>query len=205
MYTKIAIGYLLYLSDGCIRIVTLETLKFYSDETRRNIHLYVSINFKFIKTMGNIAREVARVVASGAKKATGFTGGMRDVDIVTLEKGMKFTYQGNEDVYEQEFNGNKTQFVFLPINGNSENVFAFYPSTFWKSRAVCDETGTLTGVREHTSGSAADAFRACGTVADGMNAIKGKEMVVTDVKTVKCLRYGTTQVVNAQIPVIDFV
>ena len=155
--------------------------------------------------MGNIVREVARVVAGGANKVAGFTGAMRDVDLVTLEKGMKFKYTGNEDVYEQDFNGNKAQFVFLPVNGDENNVMAFYPSVFWKSRAVCKEDGTLTGVREKTTGTAADAFRACGTVAEGMNAIKNREFVIADMKTVKCLRYGSTQVVNAQIPVIDFV
>lgn len=155
--------------------------------------------------MGNLSREIARVEAGGAKKIASFVGAMRDVDLQTLAKGMKFKYEGTEQVYEQDFNGNKTQFVLLPVNGDVNNVIPFYPSTFWKSRAEVNEDGTFTGNRPHTTGTAAETFRACGTVAEGMNAIKGREFVIADMKQVKCLRYGTTQVVTANIPVIDFV
>jgi hypothetical protein len=160
---------------------------------------------KNYKKMGNLSREIARVEAGGAKKVTAFAGAMRDVDLQTLEAGMKFTYTGSEQVYEQEFGGNKTQFVLLPVNGNADNVIPFYPSTFWKSRAEVNEDGTFTGKRPHTTGTAAEAFRACGTVQAGMEAIKGREFVIKEMNPVKCLRYGTTQVVTANIPVIDFV
>ena len=159
---------------------------------------------KNYKKMGNLSREIARVEAGGAKKVSEFGGAMRDVDLVTLEKGMKFKYNGTEQVYEQDFNGNKTQFILLPVNGDENNVLAFYPSTFWKSRAEVNEDGTFTGRRPHTTGTAADAFRACGTVQAGMNAIKNREFVITDMTPIKCLKYGTTQVVTAHIPVIDF-
>lgn len=155
--------------------------------------------------MGNIARERVKVAENGAKVVAGFSGTMRDFDFVTLEKGMKFTYTGTEQVYEQEFNGHKTQFVLLPVNGNPDNVIPFYPSVFWKSRSIVNEDGSFTGERVHTTGTAAEAFRACNSVQEGMEAIKGREFIVSDIKKVRCFRYGTTQVVTAYIPVIDFV
>lgn len=155
--------------------------------------------------MGNFARESARLVAGGAVEQQSFSGAMRDVELNTLQKGMKLKYEGTEKVYKRTFNGNPAECCLLAVNGDVNNMIEFYPSVFWKSRAEVREDGTLTGNRIHTTGTAADAFRACATVQEGMNAIKGREIVIADMKPVKCLRYGSTEVVTANIPVIDFV
>lgn len=39
----------------------------------------------------------------------------------------------------------------------------------------------------------------------GLEALKGKTLVVSDIKYVRTLRYGTTTLMNAQIPTMDIV
>jgi hypothetical protein len=76
---------------------------------------------------------------------------------------------------------------------------------FTKARQVYNEDGTMTNKRVYTTGSAADLFRTKGTVQDAMNLMKGKTITVTAVNEVRTLRYGTTDLIFAQIPVLDLV
>ena len=87
-------------------------------------------------------------------------------------------------------------------NGNAK---PFYPSTFTKSRTVFNEDSSSTGTRVHTKGSAAEEFRKHRTVQEAMDALRGKTVKITNIDTVRTLRYGTTSLMDAQIPTIDFV
>lgn len=153
--------------------------------------------------MAGLSVEVTRAKAAGDKKVAGFEGAVRSLENLNLEVGDTFTIPEQFDVYEQKIGDNKAQYLFVDLGG--DNVKKFYPSTFTKSRTVYDEDGTSTGERIHTTGTAAELFRTAGSVKEGMNLLKGKTLKVTDVKTVRTMRYGTTSLMNAQIPTIDLV
>ena len=153
--------------------------------------------------MAGLSVEVARAKAAGDKKVTGFEGAVRSLENLNLEVGDKFTMPENYEVYEHKLDNSKTQYIFVDLGNGS--VKKFYPSTFTKSRTVYNEDGTSTGERIYTMGTAAELFRTAGSVADGMNLLKGKTLKVTDIKTVRTMRYGTTSLMNAQIPTIDLV
>lgn len=153
--------------------------------------------------MAKLEVEMARAAANGDEKVTGFKGGVRSLENVALELNDTFTFPTTFDVYEQKIGDNKAQYIWITLeDGNAKR---FYPSTFTKSRAVYNEDGTPTAVRKHTLGTAAEEFRKYGTVNDGMNALAGKRVKVTNIETIRTIRYGTNQVVNTQIPQIDFV
>lgn len=153
--------------------------------------------------MAGLSVELARAKAAGDKKVNGFAGAVRSLENLNLEVDDQFTLPENYEVYEQKIGDNKVQYIFIDL-GN-DNVKKFYPSTFTKSRTVYNEDGTSTGERIHTMGTAAELFRTAGSVVEGMNLLKGKTLKVTEIKTVRTIRYGTTSLMNAQIPTIDLV
>lgn len=153
--------------------------------------------------MATLAVEMARAQARGDKKVNGFSGAVRSLDSLALEKGDKFKIPESFDVREQKIGDGTVQYIFVELsNGNAKPL---YPTTFTKSRTVYNEDGTSTGQRVHTKGSAAELFRSKGSVNEAMEALKGKTLEVTDVETVRTLRFGTTTLMNAQIPTIDIV
>lgn len=152
--------------------------------------------------MSTLAVEKQRALAAGDKKTTGFKGAVRSLENTGLEKGDEFTFPNDYEVYSTKIGDREVDYIFVELaNGNAKR---FFPSTFTKSRTVYNEDGTSTGVRKFTTGTAAEEFRKYGKVEDGMNALKGKTVVVTDIETCRTLRYGTTELMDAQIPVIDF-
>lgn len=153
--------------------------------------------------MAGLQQEIERAEARGDKKVKGFSGNIRSLENTGLEKGDTFTFPEKYDVYEQKIGENTTQYVFVDL-GNG-NVKPFYPSTFTKVRTVYNEDGISTGVRKYTMGTAADLFRANGSVEKGMDALRGKKVVVSDLEMVRTLRFGTQSLMNAQIPTIDLV
>lgn len=150
--------------------------------------------------MATLAVEITRAQAAGDKKVAGFSGSVRSLENLNLEVGDTWTFPTSYDVYEQKLGDNTVQYIFIEINGNAKK---FYPSTFTKSRTVYNEDGTPTDQRVHTSGTAADLFRTAGSVKEAMNLLAGKKVKVTDMLTVRTLRYGTTSLMNATIPTID--
>ena len=153
--------------------------------------------------MAQLEVEKARAAANGDKKVTGFTGGIRSLENVALELNDTFTFPDTFEVYEQKIGDNKVQYTWVVLeDGNAKR---FYPSTFTKSRTIYNEDGTSTGERKFTLGTAAEEFRKHGTVEEGMQALAGKKVKVTKLDTVRTLRFGTTTLMNTQIPIIDFV
>ena len=153
--------------------------------------------------MAGLSVEVARAKAAGDKKVSDFEGAVRSLENLTLEVGDQFTMPEKYEVYEQKIGDSKAQYIFIDL-GN-DNVKKFYPSTFTKSRTVYNEDGTSTGERVHTMGTAAELFRTVGSIKEGMDLLKGKTLKVTEINTIRTMRYGTTSLMNAQIPTIDLV
>ena len=153
--------------------------------------------------MAKLEVEMARAAANGDKKVTSFKGGVRSLENVALELNDTFTFPTTFDVYEQKIGDNTAQYIWVILeDGNAKR---FYPSTFTKSRTIYTEDGTSTGERKFTLGTAAEEFRKHGTVEEGMQALAGKKVKVTKLEIVRTLRFGTTSLMNTQIPTIDFV
>ena len=152
--------------------------------------------------MATLAVEIKRAEAAGDKKIAGFTGAVRSLENLNLEVGDEWTFPQNFSVYEQKIGDNVAQYIFIEVKDNAKK---FYPSTFTKSRTIYNEDGSKTGQRVHTEGTAAELFRSAGSVDEAMKLLAGKKVKVTDVKTVRTLRYGTTSLMNATIPTIDLV
>lgn len=153
--------------------------------------------------MAELTVEVKRAEARGDKKVNGFKGAVRSLENIGLEKGDVLTIPEKFEVFEQKIGDGVTQYIFAQLENG--NVKPFYPSTFTKQRTIYNEDGTSTGERVFTQGSAAELFRGFGSVQEGMDALKGKKIKVTDITPVRTLRYGTTSVMTAQIPTIDLV
>ena len=152
--------------------------------------------------MSTLAVEMARAKANGDRPVAGFTGGQRSLDNVALEVGDKFTLPEKYTVYETMIGENKAEYIWIEVNGMAKK---FFPSTFTKSRRVYNEDMTPTETRVHTNGTAAELYRQFGTVKEGMEALAGKTVVVSDIQTIRSLNFIGTRVVNVQIPVIDLV
>lgn len=157
------------------------------------------------KIMATLAVEVSRAEARKDKMVNGFSGEIRSLENTGLEKGDVLLIPDKFEVRERMFGDNPAQYIFCELEGSNGNVKPFYPSTFTKSRTVYNEDGTSTQTRVHTMGTAAELFRSFGDVAKGMDALRGKKIKVTDIKEVRTLRYGSTSLMTAQIPVIDLV
>lgn len=152
--------------------------------------------------MAKLEVEMARAAANGDKKVTSFKGGVRSLENVALELNDTFTFPTTFDVYEQKIGDNTAQYIWVILeDGNAKR---FYPSTFTKSRTIYNEDGTSTGERKFTLGTAAEEFRKHGTVEEGMQALAGRKVKVTKLEIVRTLRFGTTSLMNTQIPTIDF-
>lgn len=153
--------------------------------------------------MGTLAVEKQRNLSRGDKKVNGFSGAIRSLEALNLEKGDTFVIPESFEVFEQKIGEGTAQYIFVELaNGNAK---PFYPSTMTKRRTIYNEDGTSTGEAVFTTGTAAELFRSFGSVQEGMEALKGKKIVVSDVKTVRTLRFGTASLMNAQIPVLDLV
>ncbi len=153
--------------------------------------------------MGKLTVEIDRAIAAGDKKISKFTGAVRNLETI-LAQGDEFTmptdYSGQ--VYEQTIGNGKAQYIFVETT-NGE-VRKLYPSVFTKRRQVVDENDVVTSTFKSTTGSAADAFKAEGSVEKAMDALKGKTLVVTAVETIRTPAFGRPgEVVNTNIYTID--
>lgn len=153
--------------------------------------------------MATLEEEIKRATTNGDKQVAGFTGSVRSLENLALEKGDKFTMPNDYKVYAQKLGDNEVEYIWVVLqNGNAKK---FFPSTFTKSRVRYNEDGTPTTERVHTKGTAAELYRKYVTVKEGMDALKGKTLEVTDIENVRTLRFNTTQLMTSQIPTIDLV
>lgn len=153
--------------------------------------------------MASLTTEMTRAKARGDKQVNGFTGAVRSLENNVLEVGDVLTIPEKLEVFEQKIGDGVAQYIFAQLENG--NVKPFYPSTFTKQRTIYNEDGSSTNERVFTQGTAAEKFREYGSVQEGMEALKGKKIKVTDMKIVRTLRYGSTSLMNAQIPTIDLV
>lgn len=134
---------------------------------------------------------------------TEFSGKMRSIENFGLEKGDQFIIPYNYEIREEDLNGNSTYFIKVSLlNGTVKH---FYPAILRKCKLVFNEDGTSTGKRVATDGTAAELFQKYRTMRQGLDALRGKVLQITDIKFVRTIRYGTTSLMLTQIPTIDIV
>lgn len=137
------------------------------------------------------------------KRITEFSSKPHKLDFFGLEKGDQFTIPQDFEIWEEELNGTPLQYINVTLT--SGLVKLLYPTVFRKVRTIYNEDGTSTGKRVYSNGTASMLFQSFNTIQDGMEALRGKTLKVTEMRTVRTLRYGTTSLMNAQIPTIDIV
>ncbi len=153
--------------------------------------------------MATLEQEIKRVGRSEPKKVSEFSQKFRTLTFYGLEKGDQFTIPTDYEIWEEVLNGTTLQYINITLTSGVEKHL--YPAVFCKTRIIYNEDGTSTGKRVFTTGTAAKLFQSCKNFQEGMNALRGKTLRVTDMKTVRTLRYGTTSLMDAQIPTIDIV
>lgn len=153
--------------------------------------------------MATLEQEIKRVGRSEPKKVSEFSQKFRTLTFYGLEKGDQFTIPTDYEIWEEVLNGTTLQYINITLTSGVEKHL--YPAVFCKTRIIYNEDGTSTGKRVFTTGTAAKLFQSCKNFQEGMNALRGKTLRVTDMKTVRTLRFGTTSLMDAQIPTIDIV
>lgn len=155
--------------------------------------------------MGNLNVELARAQKQGAEKMENFSGAVRQVENVGLNKGDTFVIPEIFDVYRRKFGVKYAEFIMVKFNDNENDYRPFYPSSFTKSRTIYNEDKSSTGQRAYADGTAAKYFQDFGDVQTAMNSMKGKKIVVSDVRQVRTMRYDVPELMTTNIPTFDFV
>lgn len=153
--------------------------------------------------MATLEPEKIRPQKAEPKRVAEFNSKTRSHEFSGIEKGDQFTIPQDFEIWEEDLNGTKLQYINVTTTTGASKHF--YPVVFIKSRTVYTEDLLSTGKRVYTDGTAAEFVRTFNTLQEGMEALRGKTLKVTEMRTVRTLRYNTTSLMNAQIPTIDIV
>ena len=162
--------------------------------------------------MAIMSVEIGRANTNGERvKGNTFSAATRDVEINGFVKGDYFTIPDTFEVREMSFGSNKSEYIFVTVNG-VDNAKKFFPSMMWKRRLEYKEEKASDGGIiptpigwKHTMGKAAEDFLKFGTVQEAMENLKGKTLEITNVEEVRTVRYGTTNdMVTTNIYTIDY-
>lgn len=125
---------------------------------------------------------IRREIAKGTKRVSGFSGCIPE-EPCGFELGDTFTIPTQFQVYEEKIGACTNQFIFVEtVNGNIKKL---YPSQLSRIVSIYNSDGSPTGCKIYADGTASQLYRQFGTVADGMNALKGKTIRVTDIVKVQ--------------------
>lgn len=150
----------------------------------------------------SVEKEEARAEARGDVKSNSFSGAIRNTDMQPLMKGDVFPIPEEFTVFSsKQFNG--AQYIF--VTTDKERVVQFFPSTLTKAVQEYDSNLKMTGNRVVAKGSAVELFTQFADVNEGMNALKGKKIKVSDIIEVQTVRYNSERLRTAQVPVLDIV
>ena len=125
---------------------------------------------------------IHRAIAQGIKRVSGFSGGIPG-EPCGFELGDTFTVPTQFEVYEERIGEYANQFIFVEtVNGDIKKL---YPSQLSRIVSIYNSNGLPTGCKIYADGTASQLYRQFGTVTDGMNALKGKTIRVTDIVKVQ--------------------
>lgn len=168
-----------------------------------------------------IATEIARAKKAGARTLTGFSGAMRSVNIDYIQDGDVLVFPESYEVLSSPIRGskneetgrpNEAEYIYIDVERNGKTIpLPFYPSSFWKRRAVCDDQGYLTGDYETAGGAVLDELEGYATIDEALaflaaQAKAGKKVRVS-MKKIKTLRFGAeegSKPQNANLPQFEW-
>lgn len=125
---------------------------------------------------------IRREIAQGTKRVNGFSGVIPG-EPCGFEIWDTFTIPIQFQVYEERVGECTNQFIFVEtVNGSIKKL---YPSQLSRIVSVYNSNGLPTGHKIYADGTASQLYRQFGTVADGMNALIGKTIRVTEINKVQ--------------------
>ena len=125
---------------------------------------------------------IRKEIAKGTKRVSGFSGGIPG-EPCGFELGDTFTIPTQFQVYEEKIGECANQFIFVEtVNGN---IKKFYPSQLSRIVSIYNSDGLPTGCKIYADGTASQFYRQFSTVTDGMDALRGKTIRVTDIVKVQ--------------------
>lgn len=158
----------------------------------------------------NLSAELAR---DGVTQAVAFHGAVRNMDMGeplaegdTIHIPTDFTGK----IFDAPIQGTnlKVQYMLLEITrkGSAEReTFRFYPNMLVKVVYPVDTESNVRLPKVKTSGSASNEFGKYATIQEGMNALKGRDILVAKDTVYPTWRYGTQEVTNAHCYQYDLV
>lgn len=155
---------------------------------------------------GILAKEAERALARGDKQVGAFTGALRSMDSSALAVGDEFQIPNDFTgrIFQAPFGANGAD--YLLIESKAGKAIQLFPSVFTKSRTLYNNDMTPTKTRVATKGTAVEYVRQNFTdINAAMDALKGKTLKVTAIQPCKTLAFNRPTLVEAQLPVIDFV
>lgn len=145
-------------------------------------------------------KETARAKSRDGQPKSSFSGEIRNLDSMPLAKGDSFVIPNTFEVFPSKRFNNAEYILVTCDNGK---IVQFFPSIFTKQRTIANDDMTYTDQVVRTSGTATELFNNSTDVDSGMNSLKGKKIVVSDMHEVQTLNYDRNRLVKAQIPVLD--
>lgn len=159
------------------------------------------------------AVEKARTEAlRNGESTNGFSGNVRIFDLTSLEEGDRFKVEfEDQDVIKQKMgpdaNGNDTFAEYIILETEKGKVFNLYPGTFTKARRRWNTDGTpvVPITFDRNDGTAVDKFKEHTTIADAMNALKGKTIEVKKSWACHTKKYNSEEFTDATMYTLDIV
>lgn len=132
--------------------------------------------------------EIHNELLRGGRRVNGFTGDIpRETRL--FQVGDVFTMPTNFEVYEEQLGENfRTQFIFVETTDGE--IKRLYPSQLFRKVYVYNEDGEFAATVVEANGSASKLFKRYATIAEGMDALKGLTIKVSDIVNVPTLCKG---------------
>lgn len=156
--------------------------------------------------------EARKEALKTSEATTGFSGNVRIFDLSSLEKNDEFVVEFEDaDVLKQKMGedekGNPIYAEYIILQTKGGKVFNLYPGTFTKNRRKFNQDGTpvVPMTYDRNTGSAVDEFKKHTTIADAMNALKGKTIKVNDVWACHTQKFDRSGFTDATMYKLDIV
>lgn len=132
----------------------------------------------------------------------GFSGAIVNMEDV-FRKGDEFTIPENFEVKAKTIRGQEAQFCDVQMKDGGYREL--YPGMFTRSVMELNGNNQETGNWVRATGTAVDEFFKHGSIQEGMKALAGKKLKITDQKQVRCWNFDRTRTRNQSVFTIDIV
>lgn len=128
---------------------------------------------------------------------------IRQFDEGGFNIGDTFTINVTENgIYLQQIGNNNVPYTIVYVNGTAKH---FYPGCLSKNVMIANEQNVFTGQSIHATGTAVDEYMNHQTVDEGMAALEGKTLRITNIQWVLTIPYRETKSRTTSVMTIDIV